>query len=343
MDPFARQQVGGSSVEVPQLGFGGAHLGELYGLVSEVHAQETLGAAWREGIRYYDTAPWYGRGQSEHRCGYFLRQHPREDFVLSTKAGRILTVPRDSATFDRSPWVGGLPFHARFDYSYDGIMRAYEDSRQRMGIGRIDLALIHDLDLVHHERESRLQGYVDQLDAGNGWHALRELRDNGDVGAIGFGINTTNLVLRWLELFDPDCFLVAMPYTLLDQSALEVELPACSARGVSVIVGAPFASGVLATGSHRGAKYNYNDAGGDILDRTSRIAAVCASHDVPLAAAALQFPLGHEAVVAVIPGAVDAKQVEENVANFARSIPAAVWSDLKGEGLIASDAPVPPS
>ncbi|MXV89739.1 MAG: aldo/keto reductase [Acidimicrobiia bacterium] len=332
--------VGRTALQVTELGFGGAGLGELFELVSEPDAQATLEAAWSAGVRYFDTAPWYGHGLSEHRIGHFLRQKSRADYVLSTKVGRVYTAKGRESTYDGAPWVGGLDFELRFDYTRSGILRSYEDSLQRFGISRVDILNVHDLDPLYHG-EDGVAARLDELDAGGGFAALEELRSAGAVGAIGAGINELGMIPRFLERLDLDLFVVAMPYTLLDQEALDVELPACSARGVGVVVGAPFASGVLATGPNAEAKYAYATPPADVTARVERIRGIAAAFDVSLIGAALQFPLGHPSVCAVIPGATAADQIVQNTEAFARAIPPDFWEALRDQGLIRADAPLP--
>jgi D-threo-aldose 1-dehydrogenase len=340
MDPLARRQLGRTGVELTQLGFGGAGLGDLFSVVPEDEAAATLTAAWDAGIRYYDTAPWYGRGQSEHRFGRALYRHPRADFVLSTKVGRTLHPVHNAENFQRGMWAGGLPFQHRFDYSYDGVMRAFEDSLQRLGLTRIDLVLIHDLDLWHHQRIERVNAYLTELHNG-GFRALQQLKEHGVIRGIGAGINELGMIPRMLDLMDLDFFLVALRYTLLEQHVLDAEFPRCAAGGVGFVIGGVFASGILATGAVVGAKHDYADAPAEAMERVRRIEAVCARHKVPLPAAALQFPLGHPSVAAVIPGAINPDQLRRNVAAFRHPIPAELWAELKHEKLLRADAPTP--
>ncbi len=340
MDPIATRTLGRTGVKVTQLGFGGASLGELFRKAPEEEAVATVRTAWDAGIRYFDTAPWYGRGLSELRMGSGLRDRPRDEFVLSTKIGRWLRAPNDPGSFRGAPWVGGAPFEVVFDYSYDGIMRSYEQSQLRLGIARYDLAVIHDLDHLYHQPESKLAAYFMQL-ATSGWRAVEELRSSGMLKGVGAGINDLGLIPRFLELVDLDFFLIAMPYTLLRQDVLESELPACVERGIGFIIGAVFQSGILATGVVEGAHSDYAPATLEVVDRVRRIEAVCTRHRVPIAAAALQFPLGHPNVASVIPGAYKPSQVERNVASFRHPIPAELWAELKHEGLLRNDAPTP--
>ena len=340
MDPFARRRLGQTQVEVTQLGFGGAGLGDLFEVIPEARAAATLQAAWDAGIRYFDTAPWYGLTQSEHRFGRALYRQPRRDFVLSTKVGRTMHAVHHAETFDRGMWAGGLPFQVRFDYSYDGVMRSFEDSLQRLGLPRIDLLLIHDLDIQYHRTSSRVEALLTELHNG-GARALVELKASGRIGGFGAGINELGMIPRFLDLIDVDAFLVAMPYTLLDQQVLDAEFPRCAAKGIGIIIGAVFASGILATGAVQGAHYAYSAATPEVLAKVARIEAVCERHGVPIAAAALQFPFGHNSVASVIPGGLSPEHVTRNIAAFRHPIPPALWEELKHEGLLRADAPTP--
>ncbi len=340
MDPLARRRLGKSGVELTAMGFGGAPLGELFTRVSDAAAEATLQTTWDVGIRYFDTAPWYGRGQSEHRFGRFLYQRPRADFVLSTKVGRILKAPLHPESFETGFWTGGLHFDHVFDYRYDGIMRAYEDCLQRLGMNRIDLLVIHDLDFWHHGVEAKVQAYLGQL-ATSGWRALDELRSAGLVKGIGAGINELGMIPRFLDLVDLDFFLVALRYTLMEHAMLDEELPYCERRDVGIVIGGVFSSGIMATGPVPGAKYNYADATPDVIEKVRRIEAVGNRNGVALAAAALQFPLGHPSVTSVIPGGFEPAHVEANMAHMRAVIPADFWAELRHEGLIRADAPAP--
>ena len=339
MDPLKSRSLGKTGVHLTPLGLGGAQLGELYVKVGDGPARQTLAAAYDSGIAYFDSAPWYGRGLGEHRVGCFLRSRPRPSFVLSTKVGRVFSRPRDPGQFDLWGWAGGLHFEHRFDYSYEGVMRSYEDSLQRLGMNRVDLLLVHDLDVSEHGSQEVVDSHFRQLESG-GWRALEELRSSGEIKGIGAGLNVTGMVTRFLESFDMDFFLLAMPYTLLDQEALDDELPRCSERNVGVIIGAPYSSGILATGAVTGAHYRYEVAGEEVLSRVRRIQTICSRHEVALRAAALQFPLGHSSVASVIPGAVTPEQVIDNLNQMRVEIPADLWKELKSEDLLRQDAPV---
>ncbi len=338
MANMPRRRIGQTLLTVPPFGFGAAHLGNLYFSMPEAQSQATLEAAWTAGVRLYDTAPWYGRGLSEHRLGSFLRNMPRGEFQVSTKVGRTLHRPKDPARFDRSPWLGGLNFEVRYDYSYDGIMRSYEQSLQRMSLDTVDVLLIHDLDRTEHgDTQAR---YEKQLET-SGLKALQELKAAGDIKAIGMGINDNDGLQNVASRFDVDFCLVAMPYTMLDHASLHRGMAGLQTRGISAIIGTPFASGILATGSNGEARYRYATASPEIQAKVRGIEAVCEAYGVALPAAAMQFVLAHPIVSAIIPGAARPEEVMQNVASVAAPIPSAYWRDLKAQGLILPDAPVP--
>ncbi len=340
MDMNERRRLGGSEVEVTTHGFGGVPLGNLYRKCSDADATATLEAAWGAGIRFYDTAPLYGHGMSEHRIGHFMHQHPRDEWVLSTKIGRVLKAKDPALGINTRNFVDYHPFEGVFDYTYDGVMRSFEDSLQRLATHRVDVLLVHDIDIwTHGSEEGRKAKFKELMDSG--YKALRELRDSGTVKAIGAGVNEVQATLEFGRAGDFDCFLLAGRYTLLEQGALDELLPWCEKANVSLFIGGPYNSGILATGAVPGAKYNYQDAPPEIMDRVGRIEAVCKRHGVPLKAAALQFPLGHDRVASIIPGARSAAEIEENVKTFTTPIPAELWAELKHEGLLRQDAPTP--
>ncbi|RWO91207.1 aldo/keto reductase [Mesorhizobium sp.] len=326
--------------DLSELGFGGSAIGELWSSIPEGQAAEAIVRALDAGISYFDTSPWYGRGLSELRLGAVLRGRERDDFVLSSKVGRVLRAPLPGRQVDRRPWAGGLPFEHRHDYSYDGIMRSFDDSLQRLGLNRIDLLLIHDLDHWHHDTDARVNAYMAQLYT-SGWRALEELRASGAVSGIGAGINQPGTMRQFLEMVDLDFFLVALCYTLLDQTILETEMAQAEARGAGFIIGGVFNSGILATGAREGARYNYAPATADALQRVAAIESVCRDNKVSLVSAALQFPLGHPAVASVIPGALSAAEVDANVAAWKAPIPPGFWSDLRGAGVLGAAVPTP--
>ena len=327
-------------VRLTRMGFGGAPLGNLYRKIPDEDAQSALQAAYDAGIRYFDTAPQYGLGRSEGRFGLALNRFNDPEVKLSTKIGRLLV---DCEPHEVTPeaFVDVPQKRIVFDYTYDGVMRSYEASKERLGLDKIDILLVHDVDVFSQGSQEASDAKVRELFDEGGYKALSELRASGDVAAIGAGVNEWQVCERLLGLGDFDAFLLAGRYTLLEQEALTSFLPLCVERDVGVILGGPYNSGILASGAVPGAKYNYTDAPDDILDRVRQIQAVCDAHDTKLIAAALQFVLGHPAVKTVIPGAVSGQEVAANVALLETPIPAGLWSDLKSEGLIREDAPVP--
>jgi D-threo-aldose 1-dehydrogenase len=340
MDPAATRILGTSGLAVTQLGLGAASYGSLFHRVPERDALDVVDAAWGAGIRYFDTAPWYGRGLSETRTGAGLRDRPRDEYILSTKIGRWLKPQIRGSNTDLGPWTAPLAFDVVFDYSYDGIMRAYEQSQLRLGLPWYDVAVIHDLDGWYHGHGVRIGAFFDQLATG-GYQAILELKAHGLLKAVGAGINHAGLIPRFLEIVDVDFFLLAMPYTLLRQDLLDDEMPACVERGIGFVIGAPYQSGILASGSRSGKMADYAPPTPEVLAKVEAIERVCARHGVPLAAAALQFVMGHPSVATVIPGARTATHVERTVAAFRHEIPADLWAELKHERLLREDAPVP--
>jgi D-threo-aldose 1-dehydrogenase len=275
--------------------------------------------------------------------GRVLRTKARDSFALSTKVGRVLFRPADPAAVAQELRGGALPFDLRFDYTRDGVRRSYEDSLQRLGLTAVDALLIHDLDFGYHQTEDGVEARLRELADGGGFGALDDLKRRGEIRAIGAGINQTGMIRRFLDRFPLDFFLVAMPYTLLSQDALAEELPLCAERAAGVVIGAPFASGILARGPDAGggATYGYRPAEAAVVEKTRRIEAVCRRHGVPLGAAALQFPLGHPSVAAVIPGPNTPGQVRTKLEWMRTPIPAALWADLKAERLLDPGAPTP--
>jgi D-threo-aldose 1-dehydrogenase len=332
-----RLQVGSTSLKLPPMGFGAAHLGGLHRLIPGDVAHATLRAAWDGGIRHYDTAPFYGLGLSEHRLGDFLIDQPRAEFIVTTKVGRVLHRPGDPRHFDRRQWSGGLNFEIEWSYSYDGVMRAYEQSLLRLGLDTIDALLIHDPDAGDHGKQlaARMKDMAD-----SGMKALQELKARGEIRAIGMGLNTAEALHNIVPMVELDFCIVAMPYTLLDQSALP-GMERCVEKNISIIIGAPYASGILATGPGPDARYGYRTAPDEIQAKTRSIQAICARHGLSMQAAALQFPLTHPAVVSVIPGGASPEEVCSNIDYLKEPIPTAVWIELKSEGLIDPESPTP--
>lgn len=332
------QRGDGSRLQFTELGFGTAPLGNLYRAVSDDDAQEVLDAAWDTGCRYFDTAPLYGLGLAETRLNQFLRAHDRDDYVLSTKAGRLLAVcPPDQRTgigkFFDTPSRREI-----YDYSYDGVMRSFEASLERLGVDRIDVLFVHDLDIFTHGTKQASDARIDEF-MRSGYYAMLALRDQGVIKAFGGGINEWQVCQTLAERGDFDLFLLAGRYTLLEQEALESFLPLCERRGIGIVLGGPYNSGILATGPKSGAYYNYEAAPPEIIDRVARIEQVCLSHGVTLIEAALQFPLMHPSVVSLIPGGQRVEEVKGNRKILDTSIPSALWHDLKAAGLMREDAP----
>jgi len=336
-----RRKVGTTKLEVTELGLGGAPLGGFRATISDAEAMMLTNAAYDGGVRYFDTSPYYGYGRSELRMGASLREKPRDEYVLSTKIGRVMHAmgPGEKPPADFRD--NGLPgFAPEFDYSYDGVMRSLEHSYLRLGLARIDIALIHDVDYwTTRDRtvlDARFKTVMD-----SGFKALDELRKAGVVGAIGVGINESDTSLRFIQAGDFDCMLLAGRYTLLEQGGLEAFLPECVKRNVSVILGGPYNSGILTGGVKPGATHDYAAAPAHLIEKAQRIEAVCRQYGVDLGAAALQFPLFHPAVCSVIPGALGASEVKQNVSRLSAKIPVELWSDLKRQQLLDPNAPTP--
>lgn len=321
-------------IRLSSMGLGCAQLGGLYQAISDAEAAAIVDAAWELGIRYFDTAPYYGYTLSERRLGAALRTRPRDSYVLSTKVGRLMR-PDASVQPGESGWAAPLPFRPHYDYSYDGVKRSHEDSLQRLGTDRIDILYVHD---IGHATHGGLHAhYWEQLTQGGGLRALEQLRGEGSVGAIGLGVNEWQAVAAAMEVCDLDCALLAGRYTLLEQAALEPLLARCVQRGVGIVIGGPFNSGILA-GTR---KFNYEDAPAQIVERVEALTAACSQAGAPLPAAALQFPMAHPAVVSCIPGAHSVAQLRQNAAWFAQPLPDVLWQTLAQRGLIAPGAPMP--
>jgi D-threo-aldose 1-dehydrogenase len=312
------------------MGLGCASLGNLYRAITDESARQTVDAAWDAGMRYFDTAPFYGFGLSERRVGDALRERPRAEYLLSTKVGRILEpYDKSEAAHIRMGFASQMPFLPRYDYSYDGVMRSHDASLQRLGLARIDVLLVHDIGRVTHG-------------ADNDRH-FRDLAEGGYISAVGLGVNEWEICEAAMAIGRFDTFLLAGRYTLLEQEPAAEFFPKCNQYGASIILGGAYNSGILATGTRHGGEihYNYAPAFHDIIARTQQIEDIAISHGVTLAAAALQFPLANPIVRSIIPGIGNAKRVLETVALFKEPIPAAFWSDLKTAELITAAAPVP--
>lgn len=333
--PASHPRLRRAGLSLPRLGFGTAPLGGLYTPIPDEQAQTVLTAAWDTGLRYFDTAPWYGFGSAEEHLGQALAGRP--GLILSSKVGRVLRA--DIPPHPTQLTSDGTPeFHTpsglnvEYDYSYDGVMRSFEDSLRRLRVDRLDMLLIHDPDAVGVT--------VSDIMMRGGYRALDELRAQGVVGAIGAGMNQWEMPAEFIREGDFDVFLLAGRYTLLEQTSLEEFLPLCDARGVSIVIGGVYNSGVLAE-PRAGARYNYSPASSEVLSRAQAIAAVCTRHGVPLKAAALQFPLAHPAVASVLVAGRVPAHLSENLQLMDVEIPPAFWAELKAEGLLHADAPVP--
>lgn len=337
MTPDTKKKFGRVDLEVTAFGFGTAPVGNIFREIDEETSDAMFQTAWDNGVRYYDTAPMYGHGLAELRSGQSLRWKDRDDFVLSSKVGRRL-VPAKRSTIDFAPWTNAAPFVMEFDYTYDGTMRAFEDSLQRMALERMDICFIHDIDVFTRGAE---QPEVFKQAMDGCWKALESLRDQGAVKAIGVGVNEWEVCHEALKQRDVDCFLLAGRYTLLEQDSLNEFLPLCEERGAAVVVGGGFNSGILATGAVEGAKYNYAPAPDDIMTKVRKIELVCADYNVPLPAAALQFVVAHPAVPSFIAGTRTVDQLTKNLEWFSHPIPPEFWKDLKHQGLLRADAPTP--
>jgi D-threo-aldose 1-dehydrogenase len=329
------------NIDATPFGFGGAPLGNLFARITDEAAVALVRAAQARGIRYFDTAPHYGNGLSEHRIGAALRGTPREDFLLSTKVGRLL-VPDPHAPRDQNGYVDVLPFVQCWDYSHDGTLRSVEDSLQRLSLARIDYVFIHDVARDAHG-DAQPQRFREAMNGAV--PALARLKADGAIQGFGIGVNDWRVCVDALAHADLDVLLLAGRYTLLDQSALPELLPRCVARGVRVVIGGPFNSGILASGAHPrgGARpyFDYGPAPPEIVDRVAAIEALCAAHGVALKAAALQFPRAHPAVACVLPGARSEAELAENLALSGAPIPGAFWRALRARELVAADAPLP--
>jgi len=340
--PLARRDFtsrSGRRLSFTSLGFGTAPLGNLYRPIDNAQALQTLEQAWSLGIRYYDTAPLYGLGIGETRLGSFLRERPRDEFVLSTKVGRVLQRCGPGEREGIGKFFEVPSRRVVYDYSYDGVMRSLDASFERLGVDRVDIVLCHDIDIfTHGSAQASAQRTREFLDGGA--RALADLRSQGVIAATGIGVNEWQVAETVARHSDVDLFLLAGRYTLLEQEALDSFLPLCESKGLGVIIGGPFNSGILASGPRPGAWYNYEPAPPEILQRVAAIEKVCLSHRVALRDAALQFPLLHPAVVCVVPGGITPAEVQGNAASMSRPIPPGLWQQLVHEGLLRGDAPI---
>ncbi len=327
---------GGRKLSFTLLGFGSAPLGNYLRPLSEKDCDATLEAAWDSGMRYFDTAPFYGFGLSETRVGRLLKKVDRKDYIISTKVGRLFE-PCDKADVNSGFFIDTPQLRFYYDYSYHGVMRSYEESLQRLGIDNVDILYVHDVDAFCHGGREGSEAAIRSLIDEGGWRALTELRDSGAVSAIGAGVNEWQPCARLLELVDPDLFLLAGRYTLLEQDPIDHLFPQCAARGAGVVIGGPYNSGILAGQP----TYNYSEIPAEIAERARAIDAVCRAHGVPIIRAALHFAAAHPVVVSVIPGGQNVQETRQNAALLDEPIPAALWADLKAKLLIHPQSPTP--
>lgn len=332
-------RLGNGGLTFTELGFGTAPLGNLYRAISDDDAHAILQAAWDGGVRFYDTAPLYGLGLSETRLNRFLRDKPRDDYVLSTKVGRLLKATIADKRDGHGKWFEVPSRNEVYDYTYDGVMRSVEFSLERLGVDRVDVLLAHDLDVFNHGSQEVLDTKIDELMNG-GYQALGNLRDQGVIKAFGAGVNEWETCQTLTERGDFDLFLLAGRYTLLEQEALKSFLPLAQSRGIGLIMGGAYNSGILATGPKPGAFYNYDPAPEPILEKVGQIEAVCIRHGVRLVDAAFQFALRHPTTVSVVPGGQGVAEMTSNLAAAKADVPADLWAELKAEGLMHPDAPV---
>ena len=331
-------RAGGPELAFTELGFGTGPLGNLYRAISEEEVLALLDRAWDSGVRYFDTAPFYGYGLAETRLNRLLRGKPRDSYVLSTKIGRLFRAVSPPDREGVGKWFDTPSRKVIYDYGYDGVMRSLEFSLERLGIDRIDILYAHDLDLTTHGTQEAADARLTEFMEG-GYRALRQLRDERVIAAFGAGVNEWEPAQWLLERGDFDIFLLAGRYTLLEQESLESFLPLAESRGVGIVIGGPYNSGILATGPRAGACYEYVPASGEILDRVRRIEQICVAHDVRMLDAAFRFPLCHPAVLSVIPGGQGVAEMNANRSAADANIPSALWRDLKAAGLMRADAP----
>lgn len=335
---FPTRQLGRSTLHVPTFGLGCAALGNLYQPVSDEEALATIATALRLGVGFFDTAPFYGFGLSESRVGQGLVGEPRP--IISTKVGRRLVPTKTEPGFAlRYGYASPMPFEPVFDYSYDAVMRSYEESLKRLRVERVDILLAHDIGrLTHGNRDPELRREF----VSGGLRAMQELRESGQVSAIGLGVNEWQVCVELMDEADFDCFLLAGRYTLLDQSAAGVLLPKCAQRGVSLIAAGIFNSGILVNGSRNAAQshYDYATPPAEIVDRVRQLETVCAEFAVKLPAAAIQFPLLHPQVASVLVGCARPSEIEQAVTWLGEPIAAEFWQALAARGLLTDRSPI---
>lgn len=339
MTPIVRHDFAtpkGRRIALTRLGLGTAPLGNIYASLPQEQAAATLAAAWDAGIRFFDTAPLYGLGLAETRLNHLLHGKPRADYALASKVGRLLRHRPPGSLPARTHYFDTPSREVVFDYGYDGVMRSVEHSLERLGADRFDILYVHDLGTDTHGSRAAADARLAEFLSG-GMRALDELRSASVVDAIGAGCNEWEVCEALARSADVDVFLLAGRYTLLEQTAMSTFLPLCAQRGIGVVVGGPYNSGILAGGT----TYNYRPAPAAVIERVGRLRAAAERHRFPIEAAALAFPLAHPAVIAVVPGAVTPDEVRRNCALFSTRVPAAFWSELSAQGLLAEGAPIP--
>jgi D-threo-aldose 1-dehydrogenase len=323
-----------------ELGFGTAPLGNLYKSISDAEAQATLELAWKSGLRYYDTAPLYGLGLSETRLNPFLRGKPREEYIISSKVGRLLQVCNEKDRDGIGKWFEVPNRIQQIDYSYDGVMRSIEFSLERLGLSKLDILYAHDLDIFTHGSKQASDARINEFFDKKGYDAMLSLRDQGVVSAIGAGVNEWEVCQTMSERGDFDIFLLAGRYTLLEQDALNSFLPLCESRKIGIVTGGPYNSGILASGPIPGAFYDYDPAPTEIIEKVRKIENICSEFNIPLKSAAIQFPLLHPTHLSVIPGGQSTQEMTSNLEAITLEIPLELWATLKEADLLHPQAPV---
>jgi D-threo-aldose 1-dehydrogenase len=337
MSTFAsHRRLPNADLSLPAFGLGCAPLGGLHKPMPAGDAKDLIEAAFEAGVTFFDTAPYYGYTTSERRLGAALAEHDRESFVLSTKVGRRL-VPTAGVSRVAGGWHEAGPFRPVFDYTYDGVMRSFEDSLQRLGLERVDILLVHDIGRLTHGDDNAI--YWNQLTEGGGWRALASLKSQGLARAIGIGVNECEVVHDCLDATQPDCVMLAGRYTLLDHAGAIPLMDRCAQRGVAVLAAGPFNSGVLAGG----ATFDYRPTPQHVLARVDALRKACEQADVPLRAAALQFPLAHPATFCCVAGAHSRAELAGNASDLQARIPDSFWQALRAQGLVDERAPLPRS
>jgi len=320
-----KRRLGRTDLEVTTLSFGCGGIGNLYQAVTRADAEATLQTAWDGGVRYFDAAPRYGHGLAERRLGDFLRDKPRDSYVVSTKVGRLLKAVLENEVPDYG-FADPLPFRADYDYSYDGVMRSVEFSLARLGLNRVEILFVHDIGVLTHGAEENARHFRDLMDGG--MKALDELKSSGAVKAIGLGVNEVEVCLETMARTPIDCILLAGRYTLLDRSAEKELLARCREAGTSLVIGGVFNSGILATGAKPGAHFDYEAPSEDIVRRVNGMEAIAAKYGISLAGAAMAFPMMSDVVATVLVGTAKPSSMKRNLDQFGETIPEAAWAEF---------------